>query len=333
MNDWKLKAGIVGAVILVIAVLLFIIKNQHDMIQQQKIMQESVVQMKQLQNDVVRSQAEYVSKKDLEAFAKHAGVDLGPIQDDVKKLGAQIQGISNSVVRTSGMHKENIASSAVVPRTDKPQIEKCPDGTVCPNADPFGYQQNSQKLDLSESFSGKSVPWGNVKFSAWKDKPWDLVVEPRVYSATTVVSVDDNGRHFAHNELTINVKGKKYTIPIEHSEFAEIYPSESFHWSPHFYLGYDFGVLANPPVRFEMIPNLQLSLFSYGKTKMLPSWSFLGIGVGYEIEYSALALVISPVNFNVGKYIPFMSNVYVGPTVSIDAAGNVGILGGIRVGL
>jgi hypothetical protein len=333
-TQWK--AAIIVAVIVVLAAMGFMLKYQHDMIQRQQFMEQSVVQMKQLQDNIARAQGEYVSKKDLDTFAKQNAIDLGPIREDLKKLGATIDGIAVVVAKTPGENVTNIQSTTVVPNKQPIPDEKvkCSDGSTVTCPDTFGYLHNTQELKLDEPVTNaKPIPWGMVSFSASREKPWDLVVLPREYSATTVLSVNADGRHFVHNQLSIKSDGKTYTIPIDHNEFAEVYPSESFSFSPRLYLGADFGLYANPPISFAAVPNLQLAIFSYGKTKLLPVWTFLGVGLGYEAEHKGINLVISPANFNIGQYIPFTSNLFVGPTVGIDAGGNILVLGGIRVGL
>ena len=331
---WKQKTVIIGAAILVVAGLLFVIKHQRDIINSQRAMETSVVEMKQLQDGIVRSQAGYATKGDVEKFAKSAGVDLKPIQDDLGKLHAEIQGVSQVVARTPGERIINVGSSSSTPRTDKPKPLKCPDGSPCPNPDVYGYLGAAQNLQLNEPYSsGKPVPFGQVQFSAWKPKPWSVEIYPRDYSVVTVLSTDEDGRHFIHSKFIIDTKGKKYTVPISEAKFVEEYPTASFRWSPQLYLGIDAGVLMKPPVRAEVIPNIELSLFSYGKTKVNPTWMFLGVGAGYESQSSAFGLILSPVAFNVGDYLPLINNLYFGPSVSFDFGGNVGLLFGARVGL
>jgi len=74
-------------------------------------------------------------------------------------------------------------------------------------------------------------------------------------------------------------------------------------------------------------------LFSYGRTKVNPDWSFVGVGVGFESRNNNAALVLSPVNYNIGKSLPIVRNIYVGPTVGLDTSGKFSVLGGVRVGL
>jgi hypothetical protein len=331
--DWKAKLGIAAGVVALIAALCFVIWYQRQLLNKQAALESQIVEMQRLQDGIVRSQASYVSKDDLKKFAKDSNIDLGPIQDDLKKLHAEIQGINRTVVVTPGFIGTNLPSTNVTPNPNPTQAPKCPDGTECPNTDPFGYMKSTQELKLEEPFNDKEkVPWGTVKFSAWRDKPWDLSVSPREYSAVTVLSVDDNGRHFVHNKISIKVDGKEHTLPITDSKFVEQYPESSFRFDPSLYLGVDAGLMFKS-VRGEVTPNLQMFLFSYGQTKVNPDWIFLGLGIGYETQQNNIGFVLSPADYNIGKLLPLIDNLYLGPTLSIDAAGNVGLLGGLRVGL
>lgn len=331
--NWKIKVGIILAIITLISALAVIIKYQHDTIAKQQMMQESIVAMKQLQDGIVRSQAEYMTKKDLETFAKNSGVDLGPIQDDIKKLGASIEGISVTTSKTPGENVTNLHSTTSVPTTDKiPDVKaKCSDGTTVNCPDVFGYNHNVQTLKLAEPMDEKTqVPWGQASFSAWRQNPWDLRVFSRQYSNATVVSVDDKGRHFAHNETSITVDGKKYVLPISHSEYAEQYPEDHFHWwNPKLALNLGFG-LTIPDVKGDIMPGLGFSFLSYGQSRVTPKYIFLQLGAGYNIPGTSFGLMLSPVLFNL-DFIPLLNNTYFGPAVGIDASHNVSLLGVLGV--
>ena len=335
--NWKHKTAIAGGIILLLAILLFIIKQQHDSIERLKYAEQSVVEMKQLRDDIARAQASYATRKDVERIIKDSGVDLKPIQEDLDKLGADVQGVINIVSATPGFKGGDLPSTGVTPGPKTtPVTVECPDGKTveCPNPDKQGYLAKRQWLKLDEPMVGKKpVPWGKVGFSAWKKQPWDLEVYPRKYRATTVLSMNEDGRHFAHSKLTVEVGDEKVPVPITEHKLVEVLPESSFRFSPRLYMGIDGGVKANPPAHAELIPNLQLMLFSYGKTRINPEWTFLGIGLGYEAVAEGVAIIISPINYNVGQHLPFVDNVHVGPAVSIDPDSNLSLLLGLRVGL
>jgi hypothetical protein len=324
--DWKSKTIVAGSVVLIISVMGYIIKIQHDTVERLKFIETSVVESKNIGKGIVREQASYVTKKDLESMVKDQGMDLSAIKKDLDVLGANVNGISTVKIVTQGYRAENIPSTNTTPRD--PATVK---GDSTP--DPNGYQSATQWLTLSEPIGSEKVPFGKVGFSAWEPKPWSEEITPRVYNSTTVLGKNEDGRTYAYTKFTIEVDGKKYTIPITEAKIAEEYPTASFHFSPRLYLGVDIGAIANPPMHLEFMPNLGLSFFSYGQTKLNPDWTFLTLGLGYETQTKGISLFLNPIDYNIAKHLPFVNNLYIGPSVSVDQKSNIGLYFGIRVGL
>lgn len=324
-------------IVLTIGLLGFIIKYQFDLLAKQKAIESSLIESKKLQEQIVRAEAKYVTKNDLEQFAKDMGLNLKPIKSDLKKLEAEIQGISRTDVETPGYVGTYLPSTDTTPREEPPgqPTVTCPSGETVPCPDQHGYLVERQELELNEPFGeGVLVPWGKAGFSAWEKKPWDLEVYARRYTAATVLSTDENGRHFVHNQFTVTVGGDTYQLPIARSQFVERYPESEFRFGPNLFLGIDGGLSIGEGFHSAWMPNMQVSLFSYGKTKVNPEWTFLGIGVGYGIRRENIAAIVSPVNYNLGKAgIPLVDNLHIGPSISLDTAGNFGAMLGIRVGL
>jgi len=343
MNETKMKIVLGAALVLLLLAVGFIIKQQWDGNQQRKALSQQVVEMKQLQDGVVRSQSKYLTKKDFDDFAKDMDIDLETIQDDLDNFNADIKGLNKIVASSKGIRVTGIGSSNTSPRpknpNNPPQLPTCPDGTVC--KDQFGYLTNSQMLGLHEPFNDFNVPLGSIKFEAWKSKPWSINIHSRKYVVSTVLGQDENGKHYVHNRFKIGVSGKEYIIPIEQSEFVEKVPEASFRFDPHFSLGLAVGITVatsslnpnEPKVRTEVQPTLDISFMSYSETKVNPQWKFLGVGFGYETQNNDFAIVVNPVDYNVGKHIPAMDNLYLGPTVGVDLGGQIFVGGGIRVGL
>lgn len=336
--DWKTKAGVIGGTVLVISIMGYIIKVQHDTVERLKFIETSVVESKNIGNGIVREQSSYVTKKDLENMINSQGMDLSDIKKDLNKLGATVDGISTVKVTTQGYSGDHIASSNSTPRPKDtlPSTDSTPRTDVQAaqtNADPNGYQKATQWLTLTEPIGDAKVPFGQVGFSAWDPKPWSERISPRTYNATTVLGKNEEGRTYAYTKFEIDVDGKKYTVPITEAKIAQEVPKPSFHFSPRLYLGVDFGAIATPPTRFEAMPDLGLSFFSYGQTKLNPDWTFLTVGLGYETQTKGIALYLSPIDYNIANHLPFVENLFFGPAFSLDPKGNIGMYLGIRVGL
>ena len=323
--NWKTKTGIIAAILLIVMTLAFIIKNQQDTIKRLQVIETSVTESKNIGDGIVRAQSSYVTKKDLETLMHEQQLNMEAIKKDMDTLGAHVTAVGTVHVSTPGYTGSNIQSTTITPRPDPP-----PAGT--PVKDEYGYLTSTQWLTLTEPYgNGTEVPFGKAGFSAWQKKPWSVQVAPREYSSTTVLGENAEGRHYAYTRFQIKVDGKTYTIPITDSKIVEEYPTPSFSFNPRIYLGVDIGAIMNPPVHAEVTPSVGVSFFSYGQTKVSPEWSFLTLGLGYATQSKAGVLVLAPVNYNVGKHLPLMDNLHIGPAISIDLKGEVGLYVGARV--
>lgn len=324
MTSWQIKLLSAIGVIALISGLLLVIKYQRDIFNKQIAIQNSLVDMKKLPGNITRDQTQYATPADLDKLANSLNLTLGPIKDDLSKLNAHVIGIQAVTVNSSGENKTDIASSKTEIRTDPiPANEPI---------DPYGYQKTKQTLDLVEPFGKTNVPIGSTSFSAWKKNPWDVTLLPRTYSATNILGQDENGKTYTYSKFAVTTDGKTYDIDINNAKLVEELPRAKFSINLQLYGGFDAGTTISGP-KFELMPDIELMLFSYGQTKSFPDWSFLGLGFGYEFNYKNFQLIISPANYNVGKHVPFMKNLYVGPSVSVDPHGSFSVLGGIRVGL
>lgn len=335
MNTDSLKKfAIIGAIILLMLTLAFVVKQQHDTIVAQRAMvEQTLVEFKELKDLSVRSQAQY--SIDLEKWAKQNKLDLDPIKEDLSNLNAKLMGISTVLVATPGFKGTNISSTSTTPHTGVGTNEViCPSGDKIPCPDPFGYAANVQTLKLQEPFSNNpNVPFGEVEFKTWEAKPWSVKIYPRNYSVLTVIGQDEEGRHYTYHKFAIESNGQKYPIKIDSSKFVEELPEASFRFNPHMFLGVDVGATVRPTLRAEVAPNIQVALFSHGKTKKQSDWTFLGLGASYQSQAKELGLIVTPVAYNLGNHLPLVDNLFVGPSLSLDTAGGLTVGGGLHVGL
>jgi len=337
--NWKTKLALIIGIATLLAGLSTVIYFQNKLINKQNEIDNSFIEFKKLNDEVVRNQSEYLTKKDLEKFSKDIGLDLNPIKKDLEKLGADITGISEVFAQSNGGNVSDIPSDSTIPRpkADIPNNTNvtCLDGTniTCPNIDEFGYISNIQVLKLNEFFIKNKVPWGIVKFSAWKKNPWSLKTHARKYSTITVLSQDENGRHVVHTKFSVGVNGKEYNIPIDKAKFVEQYPESKFRFQPRLTFGIDAGLLVGPDLQGEFAPTLQISPFNFGKTKANPEWMFLNTGLGLEVNSKNVNVMLSPVNYNIAKHLPLVDNAYIGPSLGLDLNGNWLLATGFRVGL
>ena len=322
----------VGGVILFIMGSVIIWK-QFQISTRQDAIEQQVVAQKSLADGITRAMAQYATKQDIDNMAKDNNVNLKAIKDDLDKLNASVTAINHISVVSKPQVVTSVPSTSTTPGETPPPV---PATGMYP--DPYKYQQNVQKLQLDEQFvnstdTAASVPFGEVGFSAWKDKPWNYTVPSREYKVTTVLGTDENQRQYAYNKFAIATGGKDYDVKINSSVFKQEYPMPKFSFfNPRLYLGADAGINV-VKLRGEASPTISLQLMSYGKYKTQPDLSILQVGVGYGLDSKSPNVSLAPVMYNVGQHLPLMNNLYVGPSVNINTSGDVGIMGGIRVGL
>jgi hypothetical protein len=330
--NWKSKVAIVTSVIVAITALLFIIKIQHDMLDKQANLEKSMIEQKELSNGLVRSQANLVTKADLERYAKDLKIDLSPIEKHLSKLNAEVQGIQNVKIVTTGYVANNVESTGISSR-EEPSTGTTPNpDPTTSDQDPFKYQQERQYLELSERIVKEEVPIGTVGFSAWKEKPWDISILPREYTITSVLGQDPSGRHVIYNKAAIVVNGEEHELKISESRFIEETPGNSFSWSPRLYVGIGAGAYINKPTA-AVVPSLEIAMFSYGPTKTDPNLSILALGLGYEAIDKQLSFVLTPITYNVGHDLPLVENVHLRPTVGLTPSGDFELMAGVGFGL
>jgi hypothetical protein len=330
--SWAIKAGIIFAVAVVIGVVAFIIKQQYDIFTQLKKIETTVILTKDLSDGLIRSQSSYISKSDLEKLIKSNNINLDAINKDLETLQSKIKAIQITEIKTPGYEANNIPSSYVVKKPAVKPNDNAPVQTVV--ADPFGYNENTQWLNISEPFDDKtSVPVGKTGFSAWQKDPWMINIRPRKYSSSTVITEDQEGRIVTYTKFQINVDDKVYTIPGVKSSVSQEVPSSQFFFNPRLFLGADFGAVVNNSPKAELQPNLTLGLFSYGASKLKSDYTFGNIGVGFSTSNKNVTFILSPINFNIRKLVPFVGNTYFGPSISVDTAGNFSVMMGVKVQL
>lgn len=318
--------------IIVLAGIGFIIYKQHEIDARQTAIETQMVSQKELADNIMRSQNTYATKDDIDKFIKDNNVNLQAIQSDLSKLHATLIAANVITVNSRGQVQSNLPSSGI--------------GTVnttLTTVDTYGYLNKTQLLNLHEDFSGTSVPFGQVGFSAWQQDPWNINVSPRQYKVTNVIGTDDNQRTYVYNKFIVNVEGKDYDVKISSTETKQEFPEAKWTWwNPRLFVGVDGGININTTglsvdvssrIKGEFVPSLSLGIMSYGMYKNQPDLSVIQIGVGVGAVSQKPQLVFTPVAYNIGKHVPFIINTYVAPSLAVGIDGSVSVMVGVRVGL
>lgn len=306
-----------GSIVL-IGALGFIIYKQIENSNRQLAIESQIVEQKQLIDGIVRSQAQWSTKADLEKFITDNGVNLKAIKEDLDKLHAEVNAVNVIVATSQGQHGTNIPTvpGPVNPNPIDPK-----------NPDPYGYMKAQQNLALNEDFGTLKIPFGTVGFSAWQEKPWSIDIKAREYQVTNVVGTDENQRAYFYNKFTMKVDNKEYDVPIKTAVTKQEYPTAKWSWwNPRLFLTAGGGVnLTQAPLQGSANAGLTVGIMSYGQYKNAPTISVLQLGAGYETGTQRPAAILNPVNFNIGGIFPkgLVDNTYIGPSVQMDTAGNV----------
>lgn len=314
----------------------FLMYKNHEISVRQESIEKQIISSRELTDSILRSSSRFASKEDIESLAKSHDLDLKSIQKDLDRLGGQLTAINVYVTSSKGKKQSDVASDSTFDNTNpvkKPTVE-CNGKTIdCPNPDTYGYLHSGQKINLNEDFNSTSVPFGSVEFSAWKEKPWNTEIYQRDYVSNTVIGMDEDDRIYSYNKTYILVGGKKYELNITNSTLQQKYPDPSFKfWNPHLYMGYDVGFNATA-LSWATGPSINLQVMSYGRYNKNPEFSILQVGVGVDFEKKVLTGVLSPFSYNIGNKIPFMNNLYIGPSLFVGTNQDVMLMGGVRVGL
>lgn len=329
MSPTLVKILVTIGAVLTLGTLIFIVYSVQQIKAQQMAIQSQLVEQKQLVDGIVRSQNQYATKEDIDKFAKDNNVNLNAIKDDLDKLNAQVTSINVIIASSTPQRGTNIPSTP--PGPNNPTNPNPVDPS---NPDPFGYMKNQQNLALNEDFGTVKVPFGQVGFSAWKDKPWSVDINQRDYNLATVVGTDENQRQYFYNKFSVTTGGKTYDIPIKTATTKQEYPSPKFSWwNPRLLMGLDGG-LNITRMQGEFTPSVSVGVMSYGQYKTTPDLSVLEVGVGYGTVNKTGQVIITPVAYNIGKnwFSPLMNNTYIGPSFQVATDGSIGAGAGIRVG-
>jgi len=328
------KILIIAGAMLTLSLLVFAIYRQNEISNRQLAIETQVVSQKQLVDGIMRSQNEYATRKDIEKFVKDNGVNLKAIQADLNKLHAEITAVNVVTVSSYGQVGGKLPTTHIGPANPTPDAKPiCKDGSPCINADPHGYLKNQQNFVLNENFAKVQVPFGTIGFSAWQAEPWSLDIKPRKYHIATVTGTDENQRTYVYNKFTMKVDGVDFEIPIESSVTKQEYPEAKFSWwNPRIFVGMDSGVnITN--IGPQITPNVGVGIMSYGQFKNQPDFSILQLGVGYDIVSDTPQLLLTPITYNIGKHIPLMTNMHIGPSFHLGLSGDFAIMFGFRIGL
>lgn len=172
------------------------------------------------------------------------------------------------------------------------------------------------------------IAWAMYHPNREPGKRWKTGTYPLDLQATVVETENEEGKSnvyvdlFAENNQMKETKGKKFPLDVKDVQWVrkEI-KDKKFSFNTR--LGFT-GFIGT-----EIYPGLDVSLFSYGRTKRDLDWRFVAFGIGGNKEN--LYGYFSPVQYNIGNFVPLIENMYIGPFISIDEQSEREYGGGISV--
>ena len=284
---------------------------------------ESVhIEYKQLSDTLARAQNDLVTKQELQAFAKQLGLDLNSIKKDLNGLDAKLIAVGQVVATIDG--------KLIQDQTPDDQIDHDPpiQPDTCKLCDIYGYTTKKLGLDISLG----EAPIGEVWFDASKATPFSTQYDTiDVKVDTAIGQQDDTDKHegtmvFYHtislvNKSRIDLAGKEFKLKTTSSEFKQLLEktSQFYWWAPHLDIGIDNSFAPTSETIYNPGASLGFSIMGYGQTKNDLSWKFIRLGAGVNLE-SQFYLTLAPVAYNIGQFIPLISDLWIsiGPTWSID---------------
>jgi len=169
---------------------------------------------------------------------------------------------------------------------------------------------SSEHSDFRLSIACMFEPYPNIHRDIPAKISYDLHMR---FQGQLVQSIAPSGavNHY-FNLYEINDKGERVAkMTLDKFEVVVQKPKDkSFSWwNPKLDLGFFLG--GTTSLKFASGATIGMSIMSYGLTKNDLDFRFIRFGI--DLSYEAIGLSFSPVAYNVGNFIPIISNLWIGP--------------------
>ena len=273
-------------------------------------------------------------KKELEGEDGLASKLVDAVEKENKKRDAKLDEIGVTVGKID----------QTVTRTGVASVDKIPQLTGNAEEDARRNKLTFSKVDIeATATNGMKVPiaWAQYFPNKEGSERWRVGTYPIEYHETIIESQNKDGTFSRAAELHIENNNHKASkdleFPIELTtlkwEKAKEREKSLYLWNPRLGL----GMSATDTV---VAPKLNISLASYGRTKVDMDWRFLTLGVGAVKDYTDAEGVESdlevmgsfePFAWNVGKAIPLVENMFAGPEMVAHSDGHMSYGVGISI--
>lgn len=212
---------------------------------------------------------------------------------------------NDETIKELGSAVARIEDNTISVKSDVKEFAGRPTATLAEaNVDLLDADGN--KYTIATARFSPDVPEGidNWSFNTW----------PRTIHANVVLSEDEEGRPNRYLELYTKSDweadpDKLQPLKIESLSWAKgEVKDKKFRFAPRLGASYLFGTET-------IVPALDYSFMSYGRTNRDMTWRFLDIGFGGNED--DLIVSLTPFSYNLGEMVPVIENLFVGPTVGI----------------
>lgn len=183
-----------------------------------------------------------------------------------------------------------------------------------------------------ESADGEKIPVGNMYYNPNMEKVEDRFTHyamPLDFHVGILMTQKEDGSYDRMVELEVEspyikkYKGKKFKMKVKDFKWTKRkITDKKFRF--HTRLGFGANFTAD-----NFTPAIDVSFFSYGKTKVDMDWRFLTFSLSGDRD--VVSIGVSPVQYNLGKVIPVIENLFIGPSVIIEDSGEMKYGVGISV--
>jgi len=171
------------------------------------------------------------------------------------------------------------------------------------------------KMIYSKDTNGTKYPLAWAIFKPNRSEKWTVGIVPEWKIKSQVVLTEGKESEaifniWFENENRKETKGNKYPLAIADVEWVRREIKEkSFIFNPTLGLGAvsDLG---------EVYPEINLGIFTYGKTDYDFMWRFIIAGIGTNSE--ELFFDFYPAQYNLGQHLPIVKNLLIGPLINLD---------------
>lgn len=314
---------IIGGIVLILLIVFTALFWKIDRLENQLATNSISIDHKALTESLQRAETLMVeSNKQLDLFAQQNGLDIEMIRDDLEKINADLIAVASTKAQTTTIIKNNYISdnSKIV----NPEQPVCKENNI--PLDNYGYTTKLEEISLQDS-NGMNI--ARIGFQAAKSEPWSSTIYGIEYVINNTVSTGPNKEVIIHTELLARNKEiqpeKTFRIEGVESRVLQVpEPPPSFDfWDPAIFLLGQLGLDVYPGVSFSASINIGASIMSYN------NWRFLALSIGVDGWNREFIASFIPFLYNVGEPLPFFSDLFIFPYVSISHEGDVGVGAGI----